>query len=128
MGRCDDQKFLSPVTADNIVAPKGVLNFAGNGAQNHVARVVAKFIINMLEMINISHNQAKSCIVFAGHGEFGIQGLFHITAVVQAGQRVVDCLFAQIFLQVLVNQSRGNVFYQSHKAEAVFLLHVALQV
>ena len=59
-----------------------------------VAGIMAEFVVEPLEMVDVAHDGAQRHAGAAGAGDLDRQRLFHIAAVEQPGQRIADRLFA----------------------------------
>lgn len=71
---------------------------------------MAEAVINRLEVVDIDHQAANRFIVTHGLRQLGLQGIFQMMAVTQAGERVKQGFFEQRVAQTLVGQRQPERF------------------
>src|SRR5262245_46922867 len=73
--RQDDSKFLSAVASEDDFLAQRSFHQAGDLAQYLIARKMAEFIIDSLEVINVEEDQAQRPAITYRPLQFTIQGL-----------------------------------------------------
>jgi len=89
------EKFLSSVTADDILGTEVFLANRGEGLQHAVSHFMAEDVIHFLEMIEIEQDDSQRAMAARLAPQFTLQRLFHVAAVEEACERIADALFAQ---------------------------------
>lgn len=68
---------------------------------------MAETVINALEVIDVDHQAANRFIVTHGLCHLGVQGVFQMMAITQAGELVKQGFFQQRVAQTLVRQRQS---------------------
>lgn len=91
----DHQKFLPAGTAKQIIATQYRLHLLRQYPQHHIAHIVAEYIIDFLEVINIKSNHAKRTFRMTHLVHQRIQVLQDGTAIEYLGKAVGGCQHQQ---------------------------------
>src|SRR5579864_6227 len=70
---------------------------------------MARAIIQLLEVVEVQHNDSERVLIPDRPAEFAFQRLFHVASIEQTGERVADSLDAQRLAQFQVPQSKPNL-------------------
>ena len=92
-----DHELLASIAAHDILPATVAGQHPGESSQYLIACLVSEFIVDLLEMIYIDHQQTKGLhglIPLQGPAQFGIQ----IPSVIQASQRVAINKFSKLYL------------------------------
>ena len=81
-----------------------------NLAQNFISQQVAKFVVQVLELIDVHHDYRHACTETAGPLDFFGDAHFKVAAVENAGQSVeIGQLFYPLHITRILNRGRANV-------------------
>ena len=92
-------ELLAAIAAGDVALAAVLLHQLGKGLEGFVATEVTIGVVDLLEEVQIHQDHAQRIAFASGAGELADQGFVQIAAVVEAGERVADRLFAQLFLQ-----------------------------
>ena len=84
----NDGELLAAVAADHIDLAQMADEDGGNGAQNIVADHVPEVVVDLLEVIQIDHQDADAAAIAGGAGDLFDQAGVEIAAIEDAGESV----------------------------------------
>src|SRR5947209_5177360 len=92
--RKNEQKLLAAIAAVYIAAARMPFHQFAKNAQHLVASKMSIAVIDCLEVVEISHDDADRMSFPLRQNQFAGESFFEVTAVVEAGEGVVRRLFA----------------------------------
>lgn len=81
-------KFLSTVSAHQVLRAQGFFDMLRDRAQNEVARTMAVRVVEFFEMVDVDHDHGQCLTVPSGPVDLDGKTIVEQSAVVHAGQRV----------------------------------------
>ena len=100
IGLDENNQELIPTVADNKIRVSHLLNEKlRHRLQDSVAGLMAVGIVDLLEAIDVDHQEADRMVVPLGPADLTLDNLVKVTAVVDVGQRIAHRLITQLALQ-----------------------------
>src|SRR6202042_2280431 len=88
--RHHDDEFLSAQAADEVAAPKGVLQLRAKALEHAIADVVTITIVHALEMVDAENHHGQRRTARARSLDHRRQGALERAAIVEPGERIVN--------------------------------------
>lgn len=63
----NDGKLLSAVAHDDVAGARGALDHLGDLAQDEISDVVSTLVVDLLEVVDIDHQQRKAGVIAVCH-------------------------------------------------------------
>ena len=105
-----DGHLLAAVAGGLVDVTRGLAQDAGDLAQHHVALQVAVGVVDLLEVVDVEHDQAELVVVAAGALDLRRHDLLEAAVVEQPGELVGDRLAGDRLVQVdVLDRDRGLV-------------------
>src|SRR5579863_9500263 len=94
----EDEELLTAVAPDGIVSSQPRLKAFRGPGESHVPREMPIGVIDLLEVIEISHDNAQHMAVAASALDLTLKQFENRFVIPETCQRVVRCLLAELFL------------------------------
>ena len=109
-GRENDRELLAADPADDVARPHGRAKQVCHLEQELVADAVAVDVVDLLEVVEVEHDQADRVVLRRRPHELLPQAVVERPVVVEAGQRIGGCLVLESGPDVgVVDRERGRV-------------------
>ncbi len=105
----NQQELFASVAAGNIPAPRYRAENRTQFAQQNIARFVTKGVVELLETIDVDHQDRHRLRISGGAQQFPVQRLLHVTTVEQASQGIADGLVFQSLAQRKVGEGQRHL-------------------
>ena len=106
-----DQKLFTAKTNDQVCVPDTVEKDFSQLTQYKISRIVTMNIINILELVKITHHYADIAVSPLCSGYKTIQGGFQVMAVIETGQGIYHGHDLQTFGQSPDMENRQSLCY-----------------
>jgi len=104
--RQEQREFISSYAKSGVRSTQRFLECGGGGAQNFIAARMAMLIVNFFEAMQIENDEAELRAVSTGAVQLFLKGLAEQAAIVEASQRIGDCIELQGLQLVIFQDDR----------------------
>ena len=105
----DQRELLAAVAAGDVFPARVALEERAHRAQQRVAGGVAEGVVELLEVVDVDHDDAERHLPPPRPPQLAVQRLLHVAAVEEPGQGIADGLVAKALLEAQVREGEADL-------------------